>query len=158
MSSSDDSPGARANPPASGPPAGTAPLRVTAAILRRPPDPRVLVARRAPGKDLAGYWEFPGGKIEAGETPEACLARELREEFDVEVLVRDFVARSVHAYPTRTVELLAFAADHVAGEFRLRDHDAIQWVAPHDLPTIRLAPADVPLVATLLAAAPDPTR
>src|SRR4051812_45915990 len=119
-------------------------LRVAAAILLR--QGLVLLARRAPGRSLAGYWEFPGGKIEADETPEAALARELREEFSVEVRVGAFLAANVHRYPTVEVELLAYWTEHVAGDFVLRDHDEIRWVPPTELATFTLSPADIPFV------------
>lgn len=125
------------------------PLPVTAAVLLR--EGRVLLARRPPGDRLAGYWEFPGGKIESGESPEDCLARELREEFGIEARVGDFLARSLHRYPEREVELLAYRVEHLSGEFELRDHDAVRWVLPEEIVPAELAPADRPLVPEILS-------
>jgi 8-oxo-dGTP diphosphatase len=115
-------------------------IRVTAAVLFR--DGRVLIARRPPGKHLAGKWEFPGGKIEAGETPEAALTREMREEFGIEVAVARFVAAEVHDYGVKRIELLAYRVRHVYGEFMPREHDAVDWVYPADLNAAAMAPAD----------------
>jgi 8-oxo-dGTP diphosphatase len=125
-----------------------APVRVTAALIVDDAG-RVLVARRAAGRHLAGYWEFPGGKLEPGESPEACLARERREELGIECEVGALRATSVHAYDRGTIELLAYDARWVSGELVLHDHDAIEWVAPEGLFTIELAPADIPIARVL---------
>ena len=116
------------------------PTRVTAAVLFR--DGRVLIARRPPGKHLAGKWEFPGGKIEAGETPEAALRREMHEEFGIEVAVGSFIAAQIHDYGVKRIELLAYRVHHVSGEFEPHDHDAMEWVSPRDLRSHDMAPAD----------------
>lgn len=91
-------------------------------------------------------WEFPGGKIEAGETPEQCLNRELREEFEIDAVVGEFIATSVHRYDFGTVELMAFKTRIVAGEIRLNDHADMAWVRAGDLERYDFAPADVPFV------------
>ena len=84
---------------------------VTAAVIDR--DGRFLVTRRQQGVHLEGYWEFPGGKCDAGESLEACLARELREELDVEARVGEEVFVTTHAYPERSVELHFFTCDQI---------------------------------------------
>jgi mutator protein MutT len=132
------------------PPTCPGPLRVTAAILRR--DGLVLLARRPPGGRLAGYWEFPGGKIEPGETPEACLARELSEELGIEVAVGAFLAGHVHEEDGGAIELLAYEVEHLAGELQAHEHDAIAWVAPEELLSWHLAPADVPIARRVAGA------
>jgi 8-oxo-dGTP diphosphatase len=128
-------------------------LLVTAAVITD--GDRVLVARRAQGHHLAGYWEFPGGKIEDGESPEQCLRRELEEELDVEVEVGELLCRSSHTYDDRTITLLAYEARlprRVARErLRSNSHDAVRWLAVAELVEIRLAPADRPVVELLLA-------
>lgn len=123
-------------------------LRVTAAIIRRG-DGAIFVARRAPGRRLAGAWEFPGGKIEPGETPEACLARELREELDLEVQVGAHFATSVHDDGVLAVELMAYEVAILRGVPRPVDHDEVAWVAPHALRELALAEADVPIADEL---------
>ena len=117
---------------------------VTAAIIEK--DGLVLTARRGKGKHLAGYWEFPGGKLEKGESPEVCLARELKEEFDVETSVGTFFAESIHNYDGKMVKLLAYLVTHDKGDFKLIDHDKVLWLSPQELGSINWAPADVPLV------------
>lgn len=124
------------------------PVRVTAALIRDAQG-RILVARRGPGRHLAGYWEFPGGKIEPGEAPEACLARELVEELGITCEVLGLRDTSVHTDELGTIELMAYDARWVEGVIVLSDHDAVEWVAPGDLPAIELAPADVPIALAL---------
>jgi 8-oxo-dGTP diphosphatase len=119
-------------------------IRVAAAVIVRA-DGAVLLARRRQGKSHAGLWEFPGGKLEPGETPEACLARELREEFGVEAEVGEHVASG----RAGTIELLGYWARIVAGEPRLSDHDAIAWVVPRLLTSYAMPPADLPIAAAV---------
>ena len=122
--------------------------RVTAAVLEK--DGRVLLARRRAGDALAGKWEFPGGKLEEGETPEACLARELAEEFGIAAEIGAFVCSIEFEYRHFHVELLAYRARHVSGEFVLNDHSEIAWVKPEDVLSYDLASADVPVAKELL--------
>ena len=119
-------------------------INVTAAIIEK--NGKVLAARRKAGSHLAGYWEFPGGKIEEGETEKECLAREMAEEFGVSVEVGRFVGESVYDYGNKTVRLLAFYVNHVAGEFQLIDHDELRWLSLDELNQVDWAPADIPLV------------
>ncbi|MDQ7821880.1 MAG: 8-oxo-dGTP diphosphatase MutT [Candidatus Eremiobacteraeota bacterium] len=121
---------------------------VTAAIIEK--EGRVLIARRKHGFHLQYKWEFPGGKIEQGETPECCLARELKEEFGIESTIGEFVCRSEYDYGDRTIELLAFRVTHVAGDFHLDSHEEIQWVFPQDMAGFDFAEADKPIVEKLL--------
>lgn len=123
-------------------------LLVTAGVLRR--RGRVLVARRSPGRHLAGLWEFPGGKLEPGESPEACLEREFMEEFGVHVKAGQFLLRSTHADPHQPVELLVYHLRHVRGRFTLLAHDALLWCPRHDLLDLQLAPADIPVASALI--------
>ena len=117
---------------------------VTAAILWR--DDRVLLTRRAAGEKLAGKWEFPGGKLESGETPEECLRRELREELGIETRIRGFLGESIYEYGHVAIRLIAYETEYLAGDFKLTVHDDMKWVAVDDLLKQDLAPADVPLV------------
>ncbi|WP_053990604.1 8-oxo-dGTP diphosphatase MutT [Mangrovimonas sp. TPBH4] len=123
-------------------------LKVAAGILID--QQKILIARRAPGKDLAGYWEFPGGKIEPNETPEAALIREFREEFQVEIKVLSAFHKNEHMYSSKTILLESYIAQHVSGEFQLRDHDQLAWVTIHNLTNYQMASADVPIVEKLL--------
>ncbi|MCJ8315217.1 MAG: 8-oxo-dGTP diphosphatase MutT [Pseudomonadales bacterium] len=122
-------------------------IRVTAAILTI--QDKILAAKRAEGKHLAGYWEFPGGKIESGETPEQCLKRELKEEFSIDTEVGEFVAESVFDYGEKCIRLLAYKVKHLAGDFQLIDHDEIRWLAIEELDSLKWAPADIPIIAAL---------
>lgn len=102
-------------------------IDVVAAIIEK--DGKFLIAKRKIGKHLGGKWEFPGGKIEADETPEQCLERELKEEFGILVKAGDFVAESQFNYGDREIKLLGYKADYIAGDFLLNDHEEIRWVS-----------------------------
>ncbi len=108
----------------------------------------VLVTRRPAGTHLEGCWEFPGGKREAGETLEACLKREMREELDVDVEVKDEVYATVHDYPDRRVEL-HFLACEVRGEPSPRLGQEMRWMPTSDLDPAEFPPADAELIARL---------
>jgi len=114
-------------------------------------DGRVLIGQRAPGKQLAGLWEFPGGKVEAGETPETCLIRELDEELGIAVTdacLAPFVFAS-HAYPSFHLLMPLFLCRRWEGLVTRREHAAIAWVKPGGLRDYPMPPADTPLVAWL---------
>ncbi len=128
-------------------------INVTAAIIRK--NGKILVARRAAGQHLAGFWEFPGGKIEDGETPEECLARELREELGIDVAVGACAGENIHHYSDKTIRLLAYHVTIVAGDPVPVVHDAIKWVAPARLSELELAAADQPLVAMIQNTLPE---
>jgi 8-oxo-dGTP diphosphatase len=121
-------------------------LRVAAVIER---EGCVLIARRAEGKAHAGLWEFPGGKIELGETPRQCLARELLEELGVTCAIGEYVATSVHSGAGGAIELLAFRARHLAGEFIPTDHSEVRWAPLAELAAYTFSPADLAIVARL---------
>lgn len=123
-------------------------LLVTAGVLQR--RGRVLIARRSTGRHLAGFWEFPGGKLEPGESPHACLEREFTEEFGVHVKAGQFLLRSVHNEPRQSVELLVYQLRHVRGRFKLLAHDALLWCPRHHLLDLQLAPADIPVAEALI--------
>jgi 8-oxo-dGTP diphosphatase len=110
---------------------------------------RVLIARRRPGSSQAGLWEFPGGKVRPGETPEACLAREIEEELGVEVNVEGFFAESVHAYAERTIRLRAYRVRSTGGTPVALDHAELRWVSPRELGRYAFCPADLPFVQRL---------
>ena len=120
---------------------------VTAAIILKAN--RVLIAQRAPGENLAGKWEFPGGKIEPGETLQECLKREIREELDVDIEVLDFFSESIYTYQNGTIKLMAFLCKWITGDFTLNAHSHIAWVNHHELDLYDFAPADIPLVEKL---------
>ena len=97
-------------------------------------------------------WEFPGGKIDPGESPEECLVRELREELRVCVQVERRLSASTHHYPSATVTLHPFVCTITAGQADPQEHDTVTWFAPEELRTLDWAAADVPVLAVYLAA------
>jgi 8-oxo-dGTP diphosphatase len=119
---------------------------VTAAVVER--DDRFLVTRRQKGTHLEGYWEFPGGKCDACESLAACLARELREELDVDARVGDEVFTTMHAYPERSVELHFFRCE-LFGEPRPQIGQEMRWVRRDELTTLTFPPADAELIEIL---------
>ncbi|MDE2490605.1 MAG: (deoxy)nucleoside triphosphate pyrophosphohydrolase [Elusimicrobia bacterium] len=121
-------------------------VRVAAAVLVR--GGRVLLARRPAGKRLAGLWEFPGGKLEAGESPADALRRELKEELGLDAAVGPELARTLHDYDFGRIELIALLC-RAEGEPRALEHDALEWALPADLPRRALTPADAPLAERL---------
>jgi 8-oxo-dGTP diphosphatase len=124
------------------------PIIVTAAVIERAG--RFLVARRLEGTHLAGCWEFPGGKCEPGEKPEACLAREIREELDATARVGEEIFRTTYRYPDRSVELRFFRCA-LDGEPRPVMRQQIQWVSRTELGTLEFPPADWELIRLLTA-------
>jgi len=119
---------------------------VTAAVVER--DGRVLVTRRLQGTHLEGFWEFPGGKCESGETLESCLRRELREELAVDAIVGGELLSTTHTYAERKVELHFFSVT-LLGEPTPQIGQQMQWIRRDDLATLKLPPADDELVALL---------
>jgi len=122
-------------------------ITVTAGILVR--DARVFVAQRKANKRLAGKWEFPGGKVEPGETPEACLQRELEEELDINVTVGDYMGESIYEYDFGTVRILFYRAFWDGKPIASRDHQNVQWVSLDELNQYDFAAADLAFVEKL---------
>lgn len=129
------------------------PLLVVACALLIDADGRVLVARRPPGKPLAGLWEFPGGKCEAGESPEAALVRELREELGIDTAESCLApcGFSSHAYADTHLALLAFACRKWRGVALGREGQALRWARINELWTLDMPPADRPLLGQIAA-------
>ena len=114
-------------------------------------DGRVLIAKRPQGKSLAGLWEFPGGKVEPGERPEAALIRELRDELGIEVsesCLAPFVFAS-HAYESFHLLMPLYLCRRWEGTVVAHEHAALKWVRPNQLSDWPMPPADEPLVAWL---------
>lgn len=126
-------------------------LLLVAACALVDPDGRVLLAQRPEGKSLAGLWEFPGGKVEAGETPEACLIRELREELGVDTWASCLAPLSFasHAYPDFHLLMPLYVCRRWTGTARGREGQRLAWARPQALADYPMPPADVPLVAAL---------
>ena len=114
-------------------------------------DGRVLIAQRPPQKAMGGLWEFPGGKVEAGETPETTLIRELDEELGIavkEACLAPFTFAS-HAYPDFHLLMPLYACRRWEGTPQPREHTALKWVRPKDLSQWPMPPADLPLIPML---------
>jgi 8-oxo-dGTP diphosphatase len=126
----------------------TAAVRVVAAVLRDEHG-RVLIAQRPAGKHMAGYWEFPGGKIAPGESSEQALKRELAEELGVSLRRCHPLLQLRHDYADRVVELEVFAVDDYGGEPSGLEAQALKWVAAAELGSEALLPADRPIVEAL---------
>ena len=120
---------------------------VTAAIIIE--NNKVLLTRRAPGEKHAGWWEFPGGKVEPGEPPENCLRRELREELEIDAAIGKKLIENIHRYDTGAIRLMAYHATILSGTPCLHVHDEYQWVDVSDLNQYQLLPADVPIAEYL---------
>ncbi|MGD9367453.1 MAG: (deoxy)nucleoside triphosphate pyrophosphohydrolase [Desulfobacteraceae bacterium] len=119
-------------------------VTVTAAIISD--NGKVFIAKRKPPTKFANLWEFPGGKVEDGETPEQCLKRELLEEFEIDVAVGKHLGTSEHEYDFGAIELMAYATKIVGGEMKLNDHAEVAWVKAEDLTRYEFVPADLPFV------------
>ncbi len=120
---------------------------VTAAVILR--DEKVLITRRGSESSLAGYWEFPGGKVEEGETRQRCLERELSEELGVIARAGEEIAESEYHYDHGSFLIVAIEATIESGSITLRDHDALRWVPLSELGNYELAPADIPLAESI---------
>jgi 8-oxo-dGTP diphosphatase len=119
-------------------------MRVVAALIRE--KGRVLLTQRRPGRHLGLSWEFPGGKVEAGETDEEALRRELREELGVEARVGTRCFETRHHYGNREMHLLVYRCRLISGEPEAIEVNAVEWVAEGDIEQRRFLPADLPLV------------
>jgi 8-oxo-dGTP diphosphatase len=120
--------------------------QVTAAILIQ--DNKILIAKR-PADDKIPKWEFPGGKIEDGETAEQCLQRELFEELGIYVRVGNHFCSSTYTYDFGQIELIAFFVEWLSGEIQPSAHDEVRWVLPEQLDHFDFSPADLPIVEKL---------
>ena len=122
-------------------------MRVVAGVVMD--SGQVMIARRLGRLRMGGLWEFPGGKVEAGESDEVALVRELREELNIVVAVHEFLGESIHDDGRGPVKLVAYRCSHVSGELMLQDHDAVRYVYPNEFGEYEFAPADVPLLTPI---------
>lgn len=123
-------------------------LDVVAAVIRD--GDRVLLCRRPETKARGLLWEFPGGKVEAGESPEAALLRECREELGVTLAVGAHLTDVVHRYPDLEIRLMVYEAAVAAGTPQLLEHCELRWTSPEELGSFPLCPADVEVAAILM--------
>ena len=124
---------------------------LVSAVALIDPEGRVLLAQRPEGKSMAGLWEFPGGKVEPGETPEAALIRELHEELGIDTWASCLAPLTFasHAYETFHLLMPLFACRKWQGIPQARERQALKWVRPERLKDYAMPPADVPLIAVL---------
>ena len=127
-------------------------LVLVAAAALVDPDGRVLITRRPEGKSMAGLWEFPGGKVEPGETPEETLIRELKEELDIDTSVSCLAPLTFasHGYPDFHLLMPLYVCRRWQGIVRPTEGQATKWVRARDLRSYDMPPADLPLIAPLI--------
>lgn len=129
--------------------AGTVPrLEVVAAVIER--DGRILCAQRKAGGELSLRWEFPGGKVEPGETREQALEREIEEELGLRIQAGPLLLTVRHRYAAFAVTMHAYQATILEGQPELREHLAIRWLCPDEMRTLDWAPADVPVAEKIM--------
>lgn len=124
-------------------------LDVVAAIIER--GGKILLARRPEGGDQAGLWEFPGGKVDDGESHPAALARELQEELAIDATIGDYVASHLREVCGRIIHLHAWHVPEFSGEMVAHCHSELAWCYPPDALNYTLAPADIPLLQAFMA-------
>ncbi|MBQ7446687.1 MAG: (deoxy)nucleoside triphosphate pyrophosphohydrolase [Eubacterium sp.] len=126
-------------------------IRVVAAVIKaenKEKQPVVFATQRGYG-EYKDWWEFPGGKIEAGETPQEALVREIREELDTEIRVGEFITTVEYDYPAFHLSMDCFWCEIISGELLLKEHEAAQWLPLSDLRQVNWLPADVLVVECL---------
>jgi len=123
--------------------------KVTAGVIEK--DGKILIARRKSGKCIGAKWEFPGGKLEEGETLEECLKRELKEELDIEVEIKDYIASSIFFCSEIEIELIAYQVKYLSGELKLVDHEEAKWIFTNELLEYEFTLPDIPIVEKVLS-------
>lgn len=126
-------------------------IRVVAAVIKsrnQSGEPIIFATQRGYG-DFKGGWEFPGGKIEAGETPEQALKREIEEELDTRIEVYDLIDTVEYDYPNFHLSMDCFWCEVVSGDLILKEHEAAKWLTREDLDSVEWLPADIALISKI---------
>lgn len=118
-------------------------IKVVAAVIFR--ENKILIARRKKGKHLESCWEYPGGKTEKNEEEKKALKRELKEEFNIEASIEKYLTESFHEYENVNINLKAYLVRDFLGDFKLSDHDKIEWIKIEEIKKYDFAPADIPI-------------
>lgn len=123
-------------------------IRVVAAIIKainESGEPIIFATQRGYG-EFKGGWEFPGGKIEEGETPQEALVREIKEELETEIVVGELIDTIEYDYPTFHLSMDCFWAEIVSGDLVLKEHEAAKWLKKDELDSVKWLPADITLI------------
>jgi len=131
--------------------------KVVAAVIEER-DGKVLVARRRPEAGSGGFWEFPGGKLKKRETPEIGLKREIAEELGAKIEVSELLRSVTYRSSELSIELIAYRANIISGEFKLTDHDEIRWVMPSQMEEADFTEPDRPIVRLLKSKSKNPWK
>jgi len=123
-------------------------IQVTCGIILK--DDKILVAQRSETMSLPLKWEFPGGKVINGESEEECLKRELREELNISIVIKERLNTSIFNYGDFTIALIPFLVEYAAGEVILQEHRQMGWFARHELKALDWALADIPVLDEFL--------
>lgn len=119
-------------------------VTVVAALIKK--DGKYLIARRANGsEDAIGRWEFPGGKVEPGESEEHAIEREIKEEFEMDIKAVKYLTNNICEYPSKTIDLRLYECKYLSGDFHLHDHSEYKFVNKNEIINYDLCPADIPL-------------
>ena len=126
------------------------PVLVVAAVIHLAHAPqKILIVRRGSGQSGAGFWEFPGGKVELGESPEQALHREIEEELGIQIQVKNLIGEEVHHYPTKSIRLRIYRAEALQEKLVLTEHDDFKWCLPSEIQLEELSAADRPFVSKI---------
>ena len=119
-------------------------IKVVAALIQK--NSKILIARRSTGDpNVFGKWEFPGGKVEPNENEFRAIEREIKEEFELDIIAKKFIVNNICEYPTKTVDLRLYECEYLSGDFKLHDHSKYKWVDKSEILEYDLALADIPL-------------
>jgi len=116
-------------------------IKVVAAVIKQ--DDKILIARRKKSKHLELKWEYPGGKLENAEKEHAALKRELREEFSIEATIGRYLTESYYEYGSVNINLKVYLIESFSGDFKLVEHDKIEWIKIEEIKKYDFAPADI---------------